>query len=197
MMRTMRRSAPLAVALGAVLLTGSAGCAAVLDEVGGVYNGSSAITGEIRSVDARRGRLELRENSGRNHTLRFDNQTRVVNGQRAASATSLERGDVVQVRVSYDRSGTAWADRIDVRRSARDGRIGSVRTQRLSGVVAAVDTRRGWFTLEQGRNRYTVQLPPRVSRDDARRFERLRRGDRVNVEVRALQRNGYELVRFR
>jgi hypothetical protein len=68
---------------------------------------------------------------------------------------------------------------------------------RLDGTVSAVDARRGTFTVEQGRTRHTVQVPARLGRDDARRYDRLRRGDRVRAEVRPLPRGGYELVRFR
>jgi hypothetical protein len=199
-MRAIRRGAPLAVALGALLLSGSTGCATVLDEMGGVYNGgarSSSLSGEIRSIDTRRGRIDVRRSSGRNETVRYDNRTRIVNGQRQYPASSLRRGDQVLVRLSYDRSGTAWADRIEVRRSVRDDRGSTARVQRVSGRIAEVDTRRGWFRLEEGRDRYTIHVPHRISSGDARRFERLRRGDRVTVEVRPVARSGWELVRFR
>ena len=40
-------------------------------------------------------------------------------------------------------------------------------------------------------------VPHRLSRNDARRFDRLRRGDRVRVDIRYDSRNQAELVRFR
>jgi hypothetical protein len=40
-------------------------------------------------------------------------------------------------------------------------------------------------------------VPRGISSGDARRFDRLRRGDRVRVEVRHLGRDQAQLVRFR
>jgi hypothetical protein len=72
------------------------------------------------------------------------------------------------------------------------------RTTRIDGVVRQVDTRRGYFTLEQSRSRsITVYVQQRLSSSDARRFDRLRRGDRIRAEVRLSGRNRAELVRFR
>lgn len=196
--RTRRRL----VLASAVVVAG--GCAP-LDTVFGdvmVPNGRS-ISGEIRSVDARRGRMQVREDHGsRTHTIHYDNRTRVVYNQRQYSASSLQRGDQVRVQVSHDRSGTPWADRVDVRRSVRDSRDSrtSSRVERVDGTVRAVDTRRGYFMVEHSRGRVmTVTVPRNISSGDARRFERLRRGERVRAEVRTWSNNSQqaELVRFR
>lgn len=194
--RTLR---PAAAALAAVLLTASA--CAPLDEVllptGAGSARSGIVQGEVRSMDARRGRLQVREDYGRTLDLRVDRRTQVT-GARRNSVDAIQRGDLVRVRVTHDRNGTLWADRVEVRDSYR-GSPGGVagRVERLSGRVGAVDTRRGYFTIEQSRDRVVVHVPRRLSNNDARRFERLRRGDRVNVEVRAFGRNEVELIRFR
>ncbi|HEX6134227.1 MAG TPA: hypothetical protein VFZ24_09690, partial [Longimicrobiales bacterium] len=131
----------------------------------------------------------------------YDDRTRVIYGQRQYPVSSLERGDQVQIRVEYDRNNTAWADRIEVRdsrRSERDGDWSNARVQRLDGRVYQVDTRRGYFTLDGTYGRSLVVYVPRsLRREDARRFERLRRGDRVRIEVRSRGRDQAELVRFR
>lgn len=164
-----------------------------------VPDGRSAVVyGEVRSLDARRGRIQLREDRGRTVNVRYDNRTRVVYRARQYPPSSLRRGDIVQVRLTHDRSGTAWADRIDVRHSTQDRRVATARVERIDGRVLGVDTRRGRFTLEPGRSRtVVVHVPHRLSSSDARRFERLRRGDRVRVDVRPVGRNDVELVRFR
>jgi hypothetical protein len=195
----------MVAALAAVVLALAApGCAPLnaLDDVLQPNGSMSVVSGEIRSLDARRGRMQVRDDyaGGRTHTLRYDNRTRVVYAQRQYPASSLSRGDQVRVRVTYDRSGNAWADRVEVRRSAQQQRTvaNSSRVERLDGVVRQVDNRRGWFTLEQSRSRSVrVYVPTRLNGTDARRFDRLRRGDRVRVEVRALGRNEAQLVRFR
>jgi hypothetical protein len=155
------------------------------------------VHGEVRSVDARRGRMQLRDGQGRTHELHFDRHTRVVYRQQQYDASVLARGDQVRVRVQRDRNGTAWADRVEVRTPGRDSRLGA-RSERVDGRVGRVEVRRGYFTLERPRTpALTVRTPPRMSSADARRFERLRRGDRVRVELRPLGRNQAELVRFR
>lgn len=202
-MKRFMMVAALAVLAG---VASSCGATGGLGSVGDVLGGGSSVYGEVRSVDTRRGRIQVREQYGRDQTVRFDNRTRVIYQNRQYPVSSLSRGDRVQMRVEYDRNDTAWADRIEVRSSARDDRRGtdrgsvwSTRVQRLDGRVQRVDTRRGYFTITQNRSRDVVVYMPRNARhDDVRRFERLRRGDRVRVEVRS-RGNGdqAELVRFR
>lgn len=61
-----------------------------------------------------------------------------------------------------------------------------------------LDTRRNAFTLEHGRkSRIVVRVPSRLQRDDARRVQRLRKGDRVSIYVREIGRGTVELIRFR
>jgi hypothetical protein len=186
------------------LLVGSTSACAQMGSLGGlgdVLGGGSSVYGEVRSVDTRRGRITVREQHGRDQTVRFDSRTRVLYRNSEYSVSSLERGDEVSIRVEYDRNNTPWADRIEVRSSARDddrGGIWSSRVERLDGRVQAVDARRGYFTLTADRSeRVVVYLTRDARRDDVRRFERLRRGERVRVDVRARGRGQAELVRFR
>src|SRR5690606_7445660 len=73
--------------------------------------GGSAISGEIRSIDTRRGRIDLRQDYGRDQRLRYDNRTRVHDGLRTRPVASLRRGDRVNVHVTRDRNGTYRAER--------------------------------------------------------------------------------------
>jgi hypothetical protein len=194
----LRRRAGLA--LVATLLIAAPACAAlgVLDDVMVPDGRNSLVTGEVRSVDGRRGRLQVRDDrTSRTHTLRYDGRTRVQYRQRHYPASALERGDVVRVRVSYDRSGTAWADHVEVRQSVQDRRAATARVQRLDGRVLQVDSRRGFFTVEPSRNRTVVIHVGNVTANDARRVARLRRGDRVRMDVRPVTNNAAQLVRFR
>lgn len=192
---------PVVLAMAGGVLAGPAACAP-LGAMDGVVPGGgrsvSLVEGEIRSVDARRSRLQLRDQWNRSHTVLFDGGTRVVYGQRQYPVTALERGDRVRIRLVRVRGGALLADRVDVRESVRErGRIVG-RTDRLTGTVGTVDHRRGHFTIQPSRyETVVVQVPARLSREDARRFDRLRRGDRVRVEVRAAGRGTAQLVRFR
>jgi hypothetical protein len=191
------------VAAIAATVMGLSACASVgsaMDDVSGssasVVNGST-ISGEVRSIDTRRGRVQIRDDyNGRTATVRYDGRTRVTYGNREYAVSSLERGDYVRVRVGYDRDGNPWADRIEVSRDRNDDRYNG-RTVRLDGTVRQVDVRRGYFTLGDNRDTYLVYVPSRISRDDVRRFERLRRGDRARAEVRVVRRGQAELIRFR
>lgn len=189
------------LALGGTLLAVSA-CSSLEGSPGGVVvpsRNSTVLEGEIRSVDARRGRLQIRDTWSGSRTVRYDNRTRVVYRQRQYPASALERGDIARVTVSFDRTGNAWADRVEVLRSVRERHDVGFRTTRIDGTVSRIDNRRGIFTVRQGRAGQTVivRMPHRVNRNDARRFDRLRRGDRVRLDARVLGRNEAELVRFR
>jgi hypothetical protein len=194
-MTTTQAIRPVMMALAGVMFTASA--CAPLDQVMVPQGRNTVLVGEVRALDARRGRLEVREDRGRTHLMRVDNRTRVASGSRQLPVSSLRRGDAVRVRISYDRSGTAWADHIDVRHGSTDRRT-AARVERIDGRVTGVDSRRGYFTLDQGgRSTLIVHVPNRISSSDARRFDRLRRGDRVRAEVRVTGRDRAELVRFR
>jgi hypothetical protein len=197
MTRATRRWA-LATTLAAAVTAPSCVALEAMDPVM-VPGAGSAVSGELRSVDSRNGRLQVRDpRSNRTETLRYDGRTRVVYRGRQHPVSSLERGDLVRVRVSRDRSGTTWADHVEVERSVRDRDGASGRVERLEGTVRQVDTRRGIFVVDHGVFRATtVYLPRNAARDDVRRFDRLRRGERVRVEVRPLNSGVAELVRFR
>jgi hypothetical protein len=159
---------------------------------------SSFVEGEVRSVDTRRSRMELRDHRNRGYTVHFDRRTQVIYRQRQYPVQALERGDVVRVRLVRDRNGALWADRVDVWQSVRERGVAYGRTERVNGTVSRVDHRRGHFTMQSGRNQVlVVHVPSRLTREDARRFERLRRGDRVRVEIRPVGRGAAEFVRFR
>jgi hypothetical protein len=190
-----------AVAVAAVI-AGGAGACAPLETGGGSAptqeRRATSIEGEVRSVDTRMGRLQVEERIGRTHTLRYDRSTQVVYRQRQYPVSSLERGDVVRVRVAYDRYGNAYADRVEVRQNVRDRAGAPGRVVRLDGVVTQVDPRRGRFTVQPRTGRAVlILMPARARPGDVRRFEGLRRGDRVAMEVQAQSNTQAVLVRFR
>jgi hypothetical protein len=183
---------------GGLMVVGACAPLGAVDVLGQMAApGVSVVEGEVRSVDARRGTFQLRDVRNRAYTLRFDRGTRVIYRQRDYPVDALERGDVVRVRVSRDHNGRLWADRVDVRQNVRD-RGGLARIERVAGRVSHVDARRGHFILDLGRREgLVIHMPSRVTHDDARRFQRLRRGVAVRAEVRPLGRGAAELVRFR
>lgn len=155
--------------------------------------GSAVLDGEVRSLDTRRGRIEIRPEGGRTLMVSYDRSTRVEEGRATYPVTALRRGDQVRVWTSRDRSGELWADRVEVW-SARS----AARVERLDGRVGTVRPDEGWFSVQEGRApAVIVHVPARTQREEIRRLERLRPGSRVSLDVLPLGAREAELVRFR
>lgn len=217
-MKTRFRGA-FRLALGLVLVTG-AGCGpGMMEEVlGGVVypdRGGYAddVRGEVRRVDTRNRRIEVVSRGGRGVTAYYDGRTRVEYRGRGYGVSSLERGDEVSMRLRRDGGRTLYTDYIRVTESVRDrggwgrddrgrdrdrGRDAWRGSGRLYGTVTSVDSRRWRFEVRGERGeRVVVSVPSSVNRNDADRFRRLRRGDRVDLQVRPLSDDRAELRRFR
>jgi hypothetical protein len=171
---------------------------------------SAVIDAQVWAVDSRRGRLQVRSGRGGTRTLNVDRATRVTYRQRNYPVDALERGDVVRIWLEVDGRGDAWADRVEVRESVRerydrygDDRYGyddrryENRVERVEGRVGEVNLRSGYFTVVQGDRSVAVYFPDGLDRNEYRRVEQLRRGDRVRADVRPISGNEAELVRMR
>jgi hypothetical protein len=182
-----RRSRPIALAT----LIGS-GCAQ-LEHVLSDPARSNVIDGRVWSVDTRASRIELRQDRGATVAMFYDRNTRVFFEQTEYEPSALEQGDVVRALVSRDRNGTVWADRVDVLSSATP----NDRIERIDGVFGRSEPRRGYFTVDRGRETLIVFVPEDVRVEDVRRLDRLRSGDRVSLDARVFGRGEMELARFR
>jgi hypothetical protein len=203
-----------ALVLTAALLA-SGGCAPFGDTGWGPRMPSArnvVLDGQVWAIDSRRGRIQLRSDRGRTNTIKLDRATRIVYRRRNYPVDALERGDLVRIWVEVGPGGDAWADRVEVRQSVRErygdrydgnGRDRSddrerQRVERIEGRVGVVNLRDGYFTIDQGFNRSVdVYFHDEIDRDEYRRVERLRRGARIQAEVRPLSGNDVELVRLR
>ena len=198
-LRTMAATAPLA------LLLGTSGCASMgsLDQIlgdlgGGLYGGD--ISGEVRQVDSRRQEIELTSGWGGSEWIRYDGRTEVIYRERRYDVRDLERGDQVRVRVDEGRRDRdRYASVIYVERSVDERRSDDRdygRIERFDGRVREIDTREGWMEVEVDRSLVLVELGYDPSRDVRDRFRRLRRGDRVRMEVQQTSDYRFELRRF-
>jgi hypothetical protein len=162
--------------------------------------GSNDVVGEVEHVDPRSREIEIRTDAGRTTVLRYDDRTQVIYQQRNYAVANLERGDYIAARVQQDRDGRSYTDTITVRESVQDrgSRGGGVgRLDRAEGRVEHVDLRRGTFELRDSRNRlYVVSVPFNASRSVIDRFNRLRDGDSVRIEGRAVGADRFELENF-
>lgn len=202
-MNTMLR-AVRTLTLAAVALSG-AGCAqmgTMGDILGGVMGpgaGGGDVTGEVRYVDTRDRRIELRTYEGRTLNVHYDDRTRVVYRGQEYRPTALEAGDEVSLRVQRDNRGAYYTDYIAVQRSVseRGGTGEDAGRQVLEGTVGRVDYQRGQFEV---RSRYggtvVVSLPYGAHSSDVDRFRRLRSGDYVRLEVELYSQQRAQLIRF-
>lgn len=165
----------------------------------------TTISGEVTRVDPSRQEIQVDTRYG-SEAIQFDRSTRVVYQGRDYAPTALERGDLVTARVSQGRYGAGYADYIEVTESVQDrqGSYGGNQpgydqgyANQVAGTVAWIDAQQGEFGVATSRQgTLTVEMPYDASRDQRLRFERLRRGDSVRVEVESHSQGQYRLVRF-
>jgi exosome complex RNA-binding protein Csl4 len=189
----------LSIVLALALFT-LAGCHEIghIDGPGDYGSVANEIVGEVMNVDSRSREIEIRADSGRTSTIRYDNNTQVLYRQRTYPVANLERGDYVAAHVQQDRDGRYSTNTITVRESAHDrGTVGRNRLDRIEGRVEYVDSRRGTFELRDSRNRLIVVSvdfnAPRAVTD---RFNRLRNGDQVRLEGRSVNADRFDLENF-
>jgi hypothetical protein len=189
----------LSIVLALALFT-LAGCHEIghIDGPGDYGSVANEIVGEVMNVDSRSREIEIRADSGRTSTIRYENNTQVLYRQRTYPVANLERGDYVAAHVQQDRDGRYSTNTITVRESAQDrGTVGRNRLDRIEGRVEYVDSRRGTFELRDARNRLIVVSvdfnAPRAVTD---RFNRLRNGDQVRIEGRSVNADRFDLENF-
>jgi len=182
----------------AVALTGCDELARVGD-LGNYGSLGSDLVGEVENVDTRAREIEIRTDSGRTSVVRYDDRTQVIYQQRNYSVANLEPGDYVAARVQQDRNGQNYTDTITVREGVQDrgNRRGSARLDRIEGRIEYVDERRGTFELRDSRNRLiVVAVPFNAPGSVMDRFNRLRTGDYVRIEGRAVDADHFDLESF-
>ncbi len=217
--KTSKRLAPVL----ALLIGGALGCGVGLP--GGPQTvppgpgrapapgGQTTISGEVSRVDASRQEIQIDTRYG-TEAVQYDRSTRVVYQGQDYAPTAIEAGDVVSAQVSQGRSGAGYADYIEVTESVQDRRgyngpnepgydgrnqpgYGQGSNDQLAGTVAWIDAQQGEFGLRTSRQgTLTVEMPYDAGRTDRQRFDRLRRGDPVRVEVEPHNEGQYRLVRF-
>jgi len=178
-----------------------AGCdeLARVGDLGNYGSLGSDLVGEVENVDTRAREIQIRTDSGRTSVVRYDDRTQVIYQQRNYSVANLEPGDYVAARVQQDRNGQNYTDTITVREGVQDrgNKRGSGRLDRIEGRIEYVDERRGTFELRDSRNRLiVVAVPFNAPGSVMDRFNRLRTGDYVRIEGRAVDADHFDLESF-
>lgn len=169
----------------------------------------ATLAGAVEQIDTRDREIEI--DTGRERVTFIYRADTVVHyqGERYEVA-NLEVGDVVRTRVERDYRGDWVTDSITVEQSRQDRGAGDGpfddddrydddpdELVRYAGTVQEVDTRRGEFVLRTERyGLKTIVMPYNAPRADRDAFERLRRGDRVEIEADPLADDRAELLRF-
>jgi len=186
------------LSVAALALTGCDELARVGD-LGNYGSLGSDLVGEVENVDTRAREIQIRTDSGRTSVVRYDDRTQVIYQQRNYSVANLEPGDYVAARVQQDRNGQNYTDTITVREGVQDrgNKRGSGRLDRIEGRIEYVDERRGTFELRDSRNRLiVVAVPFNAPGSVMDRFNRLRTGDFVRIEGRAVDTDHFDLESF-
>lgn len=178
-------------ALGDILLGGA----------GSPAGQEGVVTVEVQQVRQAQSDIVVRTQDGQQGSILYDRNTQVVYQNQEYPVTALERGDVVDMRVQQVQQGY-YADLIQVRTPVqeRQGTSGTAPAQdiyRLEGTIGTIDVSRSMFELNMTQGgTLQVEIPANAPAATHERLREYRTGDYVRVEVRPLDQQRAQLVRF-
>jgi hypothetical protein len=194
-----------------VMALGLGACGGGLGTLGGVLadiltgpgadGQAGVVTVEVQEVRERQQQIIIRTQDGQQGPVLYDQNTQVVYQNQQYPVRSLERGDIVDMRVHQVQQGY-YTDLIQVRTPVQDrtGGTGTAPQQdvyRIEGTIGAVDAAALQFALNMTQGgTVEVIVPANASAADRDRMRQLRVGDYVRVEVRPIDQQRAELVRF-
>ena len=199
--RAWRRLPALALSASLVACTGS-GLGDILGGTGGQPQGGT-VTVEVQQVQQSRQEIVVRTQDGQQGPILYDANTQVVYNNEQFPVTALERGDIVDMRIQQVQEGY-YTDLIQVRTPVqeRTGAGGTGGTTdpgiyKIEGTVGQIDAQNARFTLNMTQGgTVTIGLPGNASASDRERLQEMLPGDYVRVEVRPIDQERAELVRF-
>ena len=191
----------LALTVSACAGGGLGGLGDILGGGGGPQNGT--LTAEIQEVQTGRQQIVVATQDGQQGAVLYDQNTQVVYQNQEYPVTALEYGDIVDMRVQEVQQGL-YTDLIQVRQSVQERRGetspssgAQTGVYQVEGTIGSIDTTRWMFTLDmtQGGS-VPVYLPSNASASDRAQLEDYRSGDYVRVEVRPIDDQTAELIRW-
>lgn len=205
-METMRSRVTVVLLATLVATAGCGGGGQLGDILGDVLGDTQPasgevgqLVGEVQGVDTRDQLIDIRTDDGQRGQIEYDRNTVLTYRQQEYPMSSLERGDVVEMRLQEIGSGRYYTDRVIVRQSVQE-RQGSADGERLvqaAGTVTRIEHERGWFDLDTNEGMVTVTLPYNPPDEVVREFHRLSRGSRTSVEGYLVANDRIELRSFR
>jgi hypothetical protein len=211
-MTAYTRSRVLALGLAATLGTGMSGCAGGLGTLGDILagaggggaGGAAVATVEVQQVRQSQQQIIVRTQDGQQGPILFDGNTQVVYQNQQYPVTALERGDIVDMRVQEIQQGY-YTDLIQVRTPVQERTAGTgtgttsppAGVYQIEGTIGTVDAANNRFTLNMTQGgTVEIAIPSSASAEDRQRLGQYRSGDYVRVEVRAIDQQRAELIRF-
>lgn len=192
--------------LGLAVVLG--GCAGGLGALGDILaapgaDGQSVVTVQVQEVREPRQQIIVLTEQGQQGPVHYDQNTQVVYQNQQYPVQALERGDIVDMRVHEVQQGY-YTDLIQVRtpvqeRTASSGSATPTQPNvyRVEGTIGTIDAGRSVFTLNMTQGgTVEIVLPAGASAADQERLRQYRSGDYVRVEIRALDQQRAELIRF-
>ena len=204
-MRSGIRALPV---MALALATGACGGGGLGDILGGVLGGagggqaqSGTVTVEVREVRAQQQQIIVTTQDGQQGPILYDANTQVIYNNQNYPVQALEYGDIVDMRVQQVQQGY-YTDLIQVRTSVQErqgtgGQTTASDVHRVEGTIAQIDLSQNMFTLNMTQGgTLPVYLPSNASSTMRERLRDYRTGDYVRVEVRAVNQQTAQLVRW-
>lgn len=207
-MKIMDRARHVMLVGVAALATGACSGGGLGDVLGGVLGGGAGgqpqqgtVTVEVQEVREADQQIIVRTEDGQTGPILFDGNTQVIYQNERYPVRSLERGDIVDMRVQEIQQGY-YTDLIQVRTPVQE-RQGGYRDSpapdvyRIEGTIGQINLAEWSFTLNMTQGGtlpiYLPSTAPASARDRLRQYQA---GDYVRVEVRLIDQQTGELVRW-
>lgn len=168
---------------------------------GGQGGQGGTLTAEVQEVRTQQQQIIVRTQGGEQGPVLFDQNTQVVYQNQEYPVTALERGDVVEMRVQEIQQGL-YTDLIQVVQSVQERQGGAQGgtpsdVHRIEGTIDQIDLSRNMFTLNMTQGgTLPIYLRSNATTAERERLRDYRSGDYVRVEVRAIDEQTGELVRW-
>lgn len=201
-MKMIRRVPVLALALATTACAGG-GLGALGDILTGGGAGQPAggnLTAEIQEVREQQQQIIVRTQEGQEGAVLFDQNTQVVYQNQQYPVRALERGDIVEMRIQEVQQGY-YTDLIQVVQSVQDRQGDTTGSQtdlyRVEGTIGRIDLGQWMFTLDMTQGgTVSVYIPSTAPSSDRDHLRQYQPGDYVRVEVRPVDQQSAELVRW-
>jgi hypothetical protein len=154
------------------------------------------VTATVDGVDHQLREIYLRTERNQHYVVNYSGSTRVIARGREYPATSLKRGDRVEVELREGSDRRLYADEVRVSGGSAASTATSIRN--VEGTVEGVSLERSVIEVRtRSGELVTIYVPQSAGQEIKDRFHRVWVGDYVRLEGELLGENRLELLAFR